>query len=142
MTTRAEINRQMELKRQKVLEELRGGASAFAACRRAETWPRCVDRWRKEDEAFDAEYRAAVAESDRIRVSIAEDALLKRVQDGNIAAIIFLLTNRAPDRWSNRQYAEVRAQVHHTLADVIRAVVKNGNGRSLIEVARARGQHN
>jgi hypothetical protein len=55
---------------------------------------------------------------DAKRVAIAEDALMRAVGEGNTTALIFFLTNRAPERWADR-----RALVNNTIVNKV-----GGNG--------------
>ena len=81
--------------KKKAIEALRSTAGNItAACTAANISRTQFHKWRNEDPEF-AQVIADVSES---AIDMGETALMKQIQDGNTACIIFLLKTRGKDR--------------------------------------------
>lgn len=89
-----------------VLRQLRKGSHILKACESVGMAPSTFYRWRQKNPRMAELTESLVIGS----ITAVEDALYQAcVQDRNISAIIFFLTNRADDRWKDR-----RALVNNT----------------------------
>jgi len=98
----------MYIKRQKIhtiLEALKVGNSFRNACKMAGIDASTFWLWRKKNKRLNSIVLAIVDS----RIQFVEDAVFKAACEGNTTAMIFFLTNRAPDRWADR-----RALVNNT----------------------------
>lgn len=98
----------MQLKYKKiriVLATIRRGQPLHVACATAKIDPSTFWRWRKAEERLDTITRNIIES----RIQVVEDSLFKSCINGQVAAQIFYLTNRAPERWADR-----RAVVNNT----------------------------
>lgn len=87
------------MKKQLYLEQIRRGVGHTAACRAAHVSRDTINKCIKYEESFAAE----VAAAERMQVEQVENALFKKCVEGNVVAIIFYLTNRAPEKWADRR---------------------------------------
>lgn len=87
-------------KRQKeaFLESLGNGEKIKKSCEAAGITEMTIWRWRKEYKLFNRQV-LYILES---RTQIVEDALFTNAINGNVAAQIFWLKNRAKDRWKDK----------------------------------------
>ena len=89
-----------------VLRQIRNGSHILHACKIAGMNSSTFYRWRKKHPRMADLCEALIA----VRVNVVEDALYQAcVEDRNISAIIFFLTNRAGEKWADR-----RALVNNT----------------------------
>jgi len=98
----------MYIKRQKIhiiLEALKVGNGFRNACKMAGIDASTFWLWRKKNRRLDS-IVLAITDS---RIQFVEDAVFKAACEGNMTAMIFFLTNRAPGRWADR-----RALVNNT----------------------------
>lgn len=71
--------------------------------------PSTIWRWGQADPVFQAQIDACQEQADRIRTAMIEDSSFARIVRGEATAaeVKFWLTNRAPDRWKDRQIREL-----------------------------------
>jgi transposase-like protein len=82
-----------------ILKSFKQGASIQAACKAAAIDTSTLWKWRKANERLDELIRNTIDS----RIQVVEDALFKKALEGNTTAMIFFLTNRAPERWADRR---------------------------------------
>jgi hypothetical protein len=109
-------------KKSKVLRIIRkemeqGAALGTAQVRAGLRSPATLDRWRNRP-LIEKYVTACINRKDSVRIKMVEDSLLKAAIDGNTTAIIFFLTNRAPDVWADK-----RAVFNNTIVNKV-----GGNG--------------
>jgi len=102
---------------QAIIENLKKGHTMENACKLAGVDYVTFWRWRKKS----PQLARKIEEVYESRIQIVEDVLWKKAMRGNITAIIFLLTNRAPDRWRDR-----RAVVNNQIINRVNAGSDNG----------------
>lgn len=101
--------------------EMENGTQLLVAERRAGLRStQTLHKWRKTWPRIDRYVQACFERCERKRTGIVEDALLKAASEGNTTAMIFWLTNRAPDRWADK-----RAVVNNTILNKV-----GGNGHT------------
>jgi len=125
-------NRFTTKKREAYLEHLRRGALRGAAAKAVG-----VSRWTPLAHAkADPEFARAIEEAELAAVQVVEDALFAAAAEGNVTAQIFVLTNRAPDRWRDRRNVaparlpenpipvdpQIEALPDAVLADILRTI--------------------
>jgi len=82
-----------------ILESLKRGAGIKTACDAAGIDPSTFWKWRKKNKKLNEEVEAII----NSRVQMVEDALWRKALEGDVTAMIFILTNRAPERWQDRR---------------------------------------
>jgi hypothetical protein len=87
------------LKKAEYLQKLRAGFRRGTAATAVGVTRWTVNEAKKGDQRFAAACVAAEAEG----CELVEDALVMAARSGNVTAMIFYLTNRAPDRWQDRR---------------------------------------
>ncbi len=86
-------------KKEAYLEALRRGSLRGAAAKAAG-----VTRWTVLAHARkDPEFAKAIEDAEISLVQVVEDALYKTAAGGNTTAQLFILMNRAPERWKDRR---------------------------------------
>lgn len=86
-----------------------------AACNAANVGRSTIFRWRKEDEEFDKALQAVHEE----RLDFAESALLRKIQSGDTASILFYLKTQGRERgYVERQSVEVDTAVDEELKEM------------------------
>ncbi len=60
-----------------------------------------------------------------ITTEVVEDALYSKALDGNVAAQIFWLKNRAPDTWRDLAEVQIEHEAPQVISDLVR---KYGSG--------------
>jgi len=118
-----------------VLRQLRFGSALSVACRQAGIVPSTFWRWRKK--------WPRIAElADRLiasRIGLVEDALFQAcVQDRNMTAIIFFLTNRAGDKWADRRALVNNTNVFNAKAEVPKDAEGESIGSALARIDKIR----
>lgn len=78
-----------------------GGNISFA-CKSIGFSRQAIAVWRREDQNFDEATVEAVIQGRDTLADAAEQALVKRVNDGNVTAIIFTLKCLRPERWNDK----------------------------------------
>lgn len=92
-------------RRQRYLDLLSSGVPCMAAARAVKIhYTTVVDHRRRDPEFAEAEEQARLGAVEAI-----EDALFQAAASGNVPAIKFFLTNRAPDRWRDTAAVSVSA---------------------------------
>lgn len=87
------------VRREEYLDLLRNGVRRGMAARQVGITSRTVQRWRIRHPKFGAkEIEAEMEANEQV-----EDALFQAASSGNTTAMIFYLTNREPDRWSDKR---------------------------------------
>lgn len=87
----------------KIVKLLKEGELVNTAVKAAGISRATLYRWRKEHPRLDKLVEEAINLCDNTRTSVVEDSLFAKAQAGNIIAMIFYLTNRAPNRWKNNR---------------------------------------
>jgi len=82
-----------------IFKSLKKGASILEACRAADIHYTNFWHWRQENERLELVVRAIIDS----RIQMVEDALFSSAVKGNTTSMIFFLTNRSPERWSDRR---------------------------------------
>lgn len=107
-----------------VLRQLRQGSAILVACKAAGMAPSTFYRWRKKNPRMAELADALVA----VRINVVEDALYQAcIQDRNISAIIFFLTNRASEKWADRRAVVNNTNVFNAKGEA----AKDGQGDSI-----------
>lgn len=88
-----------KVRREEYLDLLRNGMGRQMAARQVGMTPRTPQRWRLRHPKF--AQREAEAEMEAHEQ--VEDALFQAASSGNTTAMIFYLTNRAPERWADKR---------------------------------------
>ena len=84
---------------QTVLESLKRGSGIQNACKNANIDPATFWRWRRKNKSLDRKVWDIIDS----RTQMVEDALWRKALEGDVTAQIFILTNRAHDRWQDRR---------------------------------------
>lgn len=87
----------------KVVQGLKRGLNYVPACEGAPLSTNTMMRWRRENPRLDRLILAAMGKSDEKRTDAVEDAMFRRLANGNAtpAEYIFYLCNRRPQKWQN-----------------------------------------
>lgn len=113
-----------EEKRARYLGSLRQGLRHGQACRAANISRQTVWQYKKAHPEFQQEIDHAEADyCDEV-----EKCLLKSIRKLNLSAMIFWLTNRAPDRWRDRrgQPTIIQQADDPVLADILKRLKEKG----------------
>lgn len=86
-----------------VLAQPESGGNISFACKAIGYSRQAVANWRNTDTRFEDAVSSAVLEGRDSISDIAEEALVKQVEKGNVTAIIFTLKSLRPERWGDRQ---------------------------------------
>jgi len=92
--------------REAIIASLLEGATVQAACKGSKVSRQTYYYWYNTDPDF----KNKVDEAKLQLVEVVEDYLLTSAKRGSVAAQIFMLCNRAPERWKNVQ--KVEASLH------------------------------
>jgi hypothetical protein len=127
-------------RRDRYLTALRNGLRPMKAARAAGvSWSTIRDH-RDRDPYFAAAEREALDEA----LEEVEDALYTAAVSGQVTAAIFVLTNRAPDRWADKRATptkvEITGQVHHDHDGTIQVEVGPDADLARIRAALAEAQ--
>lgn len=124
MRNKNEIN----ILKQSLIKNLEAGSSIEGACKKSKISKKTFYEFFKEDK----EFADAVQKAKLSQIIVAEDMLYKKMQEGNMIAIIFYLCNRSPDRWKNVQRVETQhsgeLEVNFSLNELSKRYI-NANSR-------------
>lgn len=98
------------------LSSQKSGGNISYACKAIGYSRQSVASWRRADQDFDRAASEAVMLGKDILADTAEQALVKRVNEGNVTAIIFTLKCLRPERW-NDKYAISRVPTGEKIED-------------------------
>jgi len=104
------MSRNQKRDKTKFLEALRQAPIIGSACSKAGVPRATIYKWRREDDAFAANWEEAIQESYPVVTDIALASLIKLLQQGNMSAIALTLTRLHPAFMSRDRLIENNIQ--------------------------------
>tara|TARA_R110002020_G_scaffold323100_6_gene538880 strand:+ start:1307 stop:1801 length:495 start_codon:yes stop_codon:yes gene_type:complete len=99
-------------KRKEYLQHLRNGMGRKQAARASGVGIRTVQRYVNQNPDWESERDEAESEA----IELVENALFNTAVEGNVSAGIFFLTNRSPDRWTDKRRPNINLNAQAAIA--------------------------
>ena len=107
-----------------LLENLRSGMSYDAACSLANLSRSTVEKWRQNDEDFNAEFEAAIDYAEAVMIKE-----IKRLgnEKSDWRAIAWLLERRLPERWSLKREVDMTIDKKSDGTDLVASMIQQAS---------------